>query len=197
MDGFARTNTDVLIDDRPEDGVFRIDRRIYLDEEIFETEMRNIFEANWQFLCHENGGKPGDYYTTHIGRQPVFVTDKKGDLKAFLNACSHRAATILTPTKQGNAKTLTCRFHGWTYKCDGVCIRIKEEESGYGERFDRSVYDLREIGAVDSFKGFVFGSIKADVEPLEDFFCGSKAFLAFVADQSAAGLRFCQALRPT
>ncbi len=189
MDGFAQTNTDVLIDDRPEDGVFRIDRRIYLDDEIFETEMRNIFEANWQFLCHESQvKKPGDYFATHIGRQPVFVhRQEDGSLKAFLNACSHRAA-ILTPTKQGNAKTLSCRFHGWTYKCDGVCIRIKEEESGYGEGFDRSVYDLREIGAVESFKGFVFGSINADVEPLEDFLGESKAFLAFVADQSAAGL---------
>jgi benzoate/toluate 1,2-dioxygenase alpha subunit len=189
MDGFAGTDTDVLIDDRPGDGVFRVDRRIYLDDEIFEAEMRNIFEANWQFLCHESQvKKPGDYFATHIGRQPVFVhRQEDGSLKAFLNACSHRAA-ILTPTKQGNAKTLTCRFHGWTYKCDGACIRIKEEESGYSEGFDRSVYDLREIGAVASFKGFVFGSIKADVEPLEDFLGESKAFLAFVADQSAAGL---------
>ncbi|MEK9646245.1 MAG: aromatic ring-hydroxylating dioxygenase subunit alpha, partial [Alphaproteobacteria bacterium] len=189
MDGFAGTDTDVLIDDRPGDGVFRVDRRIYLDDEIFEAEMRNIFEANWQFLCHESQvKKPGDYFATHIGRQPVFVhRQEDGSLKAFLNACSHRAA-ILTPTKQGNAKTLTCRFHGWTYKCDGACIRIKEEESGYGEGFDRSVYDLRKIGAVESFKGFVFGSIKADVEPLEDFLGESKAFLAFVADQSAAGL---------
>ena len=190
MDGMVnRARFDGLVDDRPEDGVFRVDRRIYLDEAIFEAEMRNIFESGWQFLCHESQvKKPGDYFATHIGRQPVYVhRQEDGSLQAFLNACSHRAA-LLTPTKQGNAKTLTCRFHGWTYKCDGACIRIKEEQGGYGEGLDRSTYDLTEIGALGNYRGFVFGCLKADVEPLEDFLGEAKAFLGFVADQSAQGL---------
>tara|TARA_R110000787_G_scaffold107589_1_gene215598 strand:- start:50 stop:1372 length:1323 start_codon:yes stop_codon:yes gene_type:complete len=190
MDGMTGTDKmDALIDDRPKDGVFRVDRNIYLDEEIFEAEMRNIFEGNWQFLCHESQvKKPGDYFATHLGRQPVYVhRQEDGSLKGFLNVCSHRGAK-LTPLQQGNAKTLTCRFHGWTYKCDGACIRIKDEATGYGEGFDRSVYDLRELPALGSYKGFIFGSLSGDVDPLEDFLGESRAFLAFVADQSAAGL---------
>ena len=178
-----------MIDDRPEDGIFRVDRDIYLDPEIFEAEMKSIFEADWIFLCHESQvKKPGDYFAAHLGRQPVFVhRQEDGGLKGFLNACSHRGA-ILTPTAQGNAKTLTCRFHGWSYKCSGECIRIKEEEGGYGEDFDRSVYDLKEIGAIASYKGFVFGRLSANVQSLEDFLGESKFFIDFVADQSAAGL---------
>ena len=110
-----------------------------------------------------------------------------GGLKGFLNACSHRGA-ILTPTTQGNAKTITCRFHGWTYKCSGECLRIKEEEGGYGKDFDRSVYDLQEIGAIASYNGFVFGSLSAEVQSLEDFLGESKAFIDFVSHQSPAGL---------
>ena len=178
-----------MIDDRPDEGFFRVDRDIYLDPDVFEAELKAIFESDWIFLCHESQVKdPGDYFAAYLGRQPVFVhRQEDGGLKGFLNACSHRGA-ILTPTAQGNAKTITCRFHGWTYKCSGECIRIKEEEGGYGADFDRSVYDLTEIGAIGSYKGFVFGSLSDDVQPLEDFLGESKFFIDFVADQSAAGL---------
>lgn len=58
------------IDDRPKDRVFRIDRAIYNDPAILEAEYRNIFEANWIFLCHEaHVRNPGDYFTTQLGRQ--------------------------------------------------------------------------------------------------------------------------------
>ena len=50
------------IDDRPKDGVFRVDRTIYNDPDILEAEYRNIFEANWVFLCHEaHVRNPGDF----------------------------------------------------------------------------------------------------------------------------------------
>jgi hypothetical protein len=56
------------VDDRPEDRVFRVDRTVYNDPEILEAEYRNIFEANWVFLCHQaHVPKPGDYFATHIG----------------------------------------------------------------------------------------------------------------------------------
>ena len=41
-----------MIDDRLEEGVFRVDRDIYLDPDIFNSEMKSIFEADWIFLCH-------------------------------------------------------------------------------------------------------------------------------------------------
>ena len=178
-----------MIDDRSADGIFRVDRDIYLNPEVFEAELEAIFESDWIFLCHESQvKKPGDYFAAYLGRQPVFVhRQEDGGLKGFLNACSHRGA-ILTPTAQGNAKTITCRFHGWTYKCSGECLRIKEEEGGYGQDFDRSVYDLREIGAIASYNGFVFGSLSAEVQSLEDFLGESKAFIDFVSHQSSAGL---------
>ncbi|MEX2454555.1 MAG: Rieske 2Fe-2S domain-containing protein [Rhodospirillaceae bacterium] len=190
MDGMTLpAQLDELLDDRPADKVFRVDRNIYLDEEIFEAEMRTIFEGNWQFICHESQVRNhGDYFATRLGRQPVFVhRQADGSLKGFLNACSHRAA-IVTPLQKGNAKTLTCRFHGWTYKCTGECISIKNEEDGYGPGLDRNNYNLTAIGALASYRGFVFGSIAKDVLPLEDFLGESKAFIDFIADQSADGL---------
>src|SRR3990170_4066452 len=73
------TLTDAVVDD-PERGIYRAKRQIFTDEEIFELEMKHIFEGNWVYLAHETQvPEVGDYFTTYIGRQPVVVTrDKEG-----------------------------------------------------------------------------------------------------------------------
>ena len=174
-----------LVDDRVAEGVFRVDRAVYTDPAIFEREMDSIFARCWVFLCHDSQvAAHGDYFWTEIGRQPVFVhRQKDGSLKCFINACSHRAA-VLTPFRQGNAKTLTCRFHGWTYRCDGACIGIKNEEEGT----DRGRYDLREIARLDSYRGFVFGCLDADVMPLRDWLGAARSWIDLLAAQSPDGL---------
>ena len=80
-----------LVDDRVEDGMFRVDRSIYTDEAVAEAEFANIFERGWVFLCHDSQvPKHGDYFATEIGRQPVFVSRQKdGSLACFINACAH------------------------------------------------------------------------------------------------------------
>jgi benzoate/toluate 1,2-dioxygenase alpha subunit len=189
MEGSNLTRFEDLIDDRPGARVFRVDRAVYLDLAVYEAEMRNIFERTWQFLCHESQVKAaGDYFAAYIGRQPVYVhRQKDGSLKGFLNACAHRGA-ILTPFKQGSASALTCRFHGWSYAADGHCIRVKNLETGFGEGVDRRQFDLTEVPRVESYKGFVFGTLDAGARPLREFLGVAATFLDFVADQSAVGM---------
>jgi hypothetical protein len=63
------------IDDRPEDGVFRVHQDVFSDPELFELEQRYVFECTWVFLAHDSLlPKPHDFYATHIGRVPVFAT---------------------------------------------------------------------------------------------------------------------------
>jgi benzoate/toluate 1,2-dioxygenase alpha subunit len=179
-----------LVDDRPEQRSFRVDRSVYSDPAVYDAEMTRIFESGWVYLCHESQvEKEGDYYATEIGRQPVFVSRQKdGGLKCFINACSHRAA-ILTPFKRGNARVLTCRFHGWAYNCDGRCVRIKGEDEGFPqEGFDRAQFNLTEVKTVASYRGFVFASLNPDVETLEDYLDAAKTFIDLLVDQSPEGL---------
>ncbi len=186
MDGSTQTVFPVtLVDDRVADGVFRVDRSVYSDQALYELELTNIFERCWNFLCHESQvPQHGDYFWTEIGRQPVFVhRQEDGSLKGFINACSHRAA-ILTPFRQGNAKTITCRFHGWTYRCDGSCIGIKNPEEGV----DKARYNLREIARLDSYQGFVFGSLAPDVPSLADWLGPAATWIDLMAVQSPDGL---------
>ena len=49
---------------RGSDGSHRLDRRVFTDPEIFELEMRVIWESNWVYLCHESQvAKPHDFMT--------------------------------------------------------------------------------------------------------------------------------------
>tara|TARA_Y100001970_G_scaffold234526_1_gene292967 strand:+ start:1713 stop:2087 length:375 start_codon:yes stop_codon:yes gene_type:complete len=109
----------VRIDDRAEtDHEFHLHRSIFKYQYINAAEMEFCFERIWKFLCHESQiQNAGDFYAPYVGSQPVFVhRQDDGSFKAFVNACSHRGA-IGTPFKKGKSKTLTCRFHGWSYKC--------------------------------------------------------------------------------
>lgn len=128
---------DAVIDDR-DAGVYRANRRIFTDEEIFELEMRHIFEGNWIYMAHESQiPNPNDYFTLTMGRTPVVITrDKAGELHALVNACSHRGA-MLCRFKRQNKATFTCPFHGWTFSNTGKLLKVKDPKTGgYPEQFD-------------------------------------------------------------
>jgi benzoate/toluate 1,2-dioxygenase subunit alpha len=79
---------DGIVQDRPEEGIFRARRDMFTDAELFELEMKHIWEGNWIYLAHESQiPNINDTFTTHIGRQPIMITrDKTGTLHALINA---------------------------------------------------------------------------------------------------------------
>ena len=172
------------IDDRPKDGVFRIDRAIYNDPDILEAEYCNIFEANWVFLCHEaHVRNPGDYFATHIGRQPVFVVRKRdGTLACYLNACGHRGATLVT-ARIGNTKQFVCPYHGFCFDTAGKCTAVSAPKTGWTEQhLNMSQFDLTPISRIDSYRGLVFGSLSADAPSLREHLGAATALIdIFVA----------------
>ena len=137
LDHAASVLADAVIEDEAT-GVYRANRRIFTDEDIFELEMKHIFEGNWVYLAHETQiPNPGDYFTTYIGRQPVVITrDRSGKLNCLINACSHRGA-MLCRRKTDNRPTLTCPFHGWTFRNDGALLKVKDPDgAGYPDAFN-------------------------------------------------------------
>jgi benzoate/toluate 1,2-dioxygenase subunit alpha len=176
------------IDDRPAEGVFRVDRTIYNDPDILEAEYRNIFEANWVFLCHDaHIRKPGDYFATHIGRQPVFVVRQSdGSIGCFLNACGHRGATLVTK-RIGNAKEFVCPYHGFCFNTAGRCTAVSAPRTGWSEQhLVLSEFDLTPIARIDSYRGLVFGSLSTAVPSLREHLGGATALIdIFVAPTPA------------
>ena len=63
---------DGIVQDKPEEGIFRARRDMFTDPELFELEMKHIWEGNWIYLAHESQiPNVNDTFTTHIGRQPM------------------------------------------------------------------------------------------------------------------------------
>ena len=181
-----------LLDDRGKDGVFRIDPRAFTDAEIFELELAQIFESTWIFLGLESEvPKPNDFVVRNIGRRSVILQrDGNGELHCFLNSCRHRGTT-LCPVNKGNRKLHVCRYHGWSYETNGRCVGITYREDGqYPESFQQSDNNLQTVAAFDSYRGFVFASLSADVPPLTEHLGDARSLLDLIADQGPDGLEF-------
>jgi len=180
---------DRLIDDRPSDKIFHVSRDAFTDPEIFDLEMKHIFEATWSFVGLETQiPRPHDYVTTFIGRQPVLLMrDGDGRIGCFLNTCRHRG-TMVCPFKQGRQKFHVCRYHGWAYDSAGRNITVTDKEDGqYPAGFEAADRNLVPVARLDSYRGLIFASLSADVPPLADYLDDTRAFIDLVADQSPVG----------
>ena len=182
--------SNAVVEDK-ERGIYRCRRDIFTDEALFELEMKHIFEGNWVYLAHESQiPEINDYFTTWIGRQPVVITrDKSGELNAMINACAHRGA-MLCRRKHGNKGSFTCPFHGWTFSNAGKLLKVKDGKTGdYPESFNtEGSHDLTKLGAFANYRGFLFGSLTADVAPIEEHLGEARKVIDQIVDQAPNGL---------
>ena len=166
-----------------------VHRSVFVDPQIFEAEMTQIFGGTWVFLLHESEiPQPHDYKTITVGRRPTIVTrTAEGDVVALLNRCSHRASPVCL-SESGNARRFTCPYHGWTFSNAGELLSVTFPE-GYGPDFDHKAHNLGRFPRVESYRGFVFGSLNANVEPLLEWMGPAKQTLDWSIDRDNAGPR--------
>ncbi len=149
----------------------RVHRSVYVDPAIFEAEMRLLFGRAWLYLCHESQvAKPGAYFTTNMGREPVIVArDASGTINVVFNRCTHRGAK-LAMDESGTAKRFVCCYHGWAFDLDGRLADVPLPE-GYGgaSPTDDRTLDLVRVPRVSNYRGFIFASLAPDGPTLEDW----------------------------
>jgi benzoate/toluate 1,2-dioxygenase alpha subunit len=187
----VQATINAAVEDDPQAGLYRVGRDIFTDPDLFELELRHIFEGNWIYLAHESQiPNPNDYFTTFIGRQPIFISrNKSGELNAFINACAHRGA-MLCRHKRGNKSSYTCPFHGWTFSNDGKLLSVKDPRgAGYPDNFNRNgSHDLTKVARFESYRGFLFGSLNPDALPLTEHLGEAAKIIDMIVDQSPEGL---------
>ncbi|WP_063001727.1 aromatic ring-hydroxylating oxygenase subunit alpha [Nocardia mikamii] len=178
--------SEYVIDDR-EMPRFRVDRRVMVDPEVFAKERDRIFERSWLYVGHESElSKKNDFTTrTVAGRPLIFARDNKGEIRVWINSCPHRGA-MLCRERRGNARFLTCFYHGWSFSTAGNMVSMPGDDS-YGEDFQRP--DLAAPPKVDSHRGFVFVSFDPGIIDLRTYLGAAAEYLDLVCDQSEQGMR--------
>ncbi len=170
-------------------GLFRVNRRVFVDAAILERERRTIFDRCWLYVGHESEfAHKGDFLTRSVGgRELVVVRGKDDRVRAFFNTCPHRGAMVCRE-KHGNDKMFRCFYHAWAFNVQGNLIaRPGAERYAPGSNYD-GVHDLVEAPQFAHYRGLCFVNYDRDAVALVAYLAGATEFIDLVMDQSEAGM---------
>jgi phenylpropionate dioxygenase-like ring-hydroxylating dioxygenase large terminal subunit len=166
-----------------------LSRRIFIEPEIYEAELRQVFARCWLFLCHDSQvSRPGDFLTTSMGEDPVLVVrDSEGEVHAFLNVCRHRG-NRLCRADAGNAASFTCAYHGWTYGNDGRLTGVPYLKEAYHGELERERWGLVPVAQLDNYKGLWFATFDPEAPTLREYLGEMAWYLDNFVDRRDGGI---------
>lgn len=121
LDNFNNNSTD------ESDCEITVPAEVFFSPERFLAEKNILFRSTPQPVAFSAEiPEPGGYLGLEVLDVPVLLTrDSAGQLRAFINACSHRGAQLAQGS--GQSKRLVCPFHGWSYSHDGALVGRPQE----------------------------------------------------------------------
>jgi phenylpropionate dioxygenase-like ring-hydroxylating dioxygenase large terminal subunit len=142
----------------------------YYDREFFDLEKKYLWPRVWQMACRlEEIPRPGDFVEYEICDQSILLV-RQADLavKAFFNACRHRATELCKGSGRLPGGQIVCPFHGWRWNLDGSNSFV------YGaEGFDPEYLRSEDIGLqecrTEIFAACVWINMDPDARPLEEY----------------------------
>ena len=155
--------------------VHALDAAHYTDPTRFEREQERIFRRTWQFAGHVSQlERPGDCFALELhGRSLFCVRGRDGVVRAFYNACRHRAHQLVEGS--GHKRVLVCPYHAWTYELDGRLRAAPGADRTPG--FDATGICLTPVRS-EIVGGFVFVNLDPDAEPMDTWYPGIAHALA-------------------
>ena len=131
------------------------------NKKIFFQKIGFFFGFSHDFQNHN------DFKTLKINNLPIVVQNCKGEIKAFLNICSHRFSKIQVKTC-GN-RPLICPYHGWAYSENGIPTGIPKKPlfKNYSkdELYQMKLKEFR----VEKCGSLYFVTTNSKINPLKDF----------------------------
>lgn len=151
----GRAGTMDLVDD-----IVQIPVENYYDQERWQNEVQKVFRRLPLVLAATAElREPGDYKAMEAaGVQVLLTRTRSGEVKAFVNMCSHRGAQLVA-NGAGNAHKFSCPYHAWTYSPDGDLVAIYGADD-FGE-VDKTCLGLTELPCLER-AGIIWGTLDPD-----------------------------------
>jgi phenylpropionate dioxygenase-like ring-hydroxylating dioxygenase large terminal subunit len=141
----------------------RVHRSCYIDETIFQRELKQIFYKTWIYAGHESQiRQPGDYVGFMIGRQPMLlVRGDQDQIHVLHNRCPHRGAMLCNEHKGNTGGLFTCSYHAWQFGLDGKLAALPSPDGYRDTRLRKGdpTADMKGAARVSSYRGFIFASL--------------------------------------
>ncbi|MGQ4583097.1 SRPBCC family protein [Lysobacter sp. F60174L2] len=158
---------------QPLDHATALPARFYTDPAMVARDRAAIFDRSWQLIAHVcQLQDAGDHVIADFAGLPVIAVrgaaddDGPGTIRVFHNVCRHRAGPIASCDGLA-ARSLRCRYHGWTYGLDGVLKSAPE--MGIAPDFNVADIHLPQL-AVRVWQGLVFACVDEASAPDFDAF---------------------------
>lgn len=162
---------------------------VYTDPELFQLEVERIFARAWNYVGHASQiPHKGDYFTTAVANQPVImIRHTDDDIRVLRNRCAHRGAEVVG-RRCGQAKTLRCCYHGWTYRTDGTLLAIPQADGYAGTEVaaDKPQFSMTPLRTA-TYRGFVFATLATNGPDLDEFLGETKRGIDNMVDRAPDG----------
>lgn len=167
----------------------RVHRRAYADPDVFQLEQERIFSRLWIYVAHESQLKnPGDFVRTRLAAHEVIVTrHDDGNVYILKNRCPHRGARLCM-VNSGSSRLFSCPYHAWVFRPDGSLASVPHRKS-YPASFDLNdpQNHLQPCGRVETYRGFVFGTLSENSAPLRDYLGQMTGVIDNLVDRAPEG----------
>lgn len=157
------------LESRPLAEALTLPAYMYADPAFHAFDAQAIFARSWQLVGRAGEvATAGDHLVAEIAGKPVLVVrGDDGALRGFFNVCKHRAGPLAL--RNGNARLLHCKYHGWTYTLEGQLRAAPEMQDAAG--LDMNCIRLDPL-RVAEWEGLVFAAVDDPGVALEALLAG-------------------------
>ncbi|PPJ27863.1 (2Fe-2S)-binding protein [Nocardia nova] len=141
----------------------------YFSPEFAQLEKEKLWPHVWQMACRlDEIPRPGDFTEYKINDQSIMVVRQADNtVKAYFNACRHRATALATDTGTFHGGQIVCPYHGWRWNLDGSNSYVFAERGFAPHCVERDSLRLRECQVGELF-GMVWINMDPEAPPLSE-----------------------------
>jgi phenylpropionate dioxygenase-like ring-hydroxylating dioxygenase large terminal subunit len=157
--------------------VLRLPAQTYLDPERWREEVALYHKIPLMLALGGELRGPGAYKAMNVMDVPVLlVRGADGEVRAFVNQCSHRGAIVVT-TETGTSRRFSCPYHNWTYDLMGDLVGVTDRQ--YFGDIDVSCLGLTPLPVAER-AGLIFVVITPGAAmDIDEHLCGYDRVLDF------------------